>query len=203
MHQFLLGVRGNARDTLGQTNYDLRLVHSPGGISGANNAASFAAFSGNAGADSSYNYVFANVQRSTPLSDGIRVVSELTGQYANETLPATEVLSIGGADTVRGYSTSEAAGDKGIILRSELHFDVTPQNSGDIKAADLFAFFDMGHVQDIARNTSSDFSSLGVGFNAVLGDHVSLNTSLGLALEDGITTQAGDVRFDINISARF
>lgn len=203
VHQFLLGVRGNARDSLGQTNYDVRLVHSPGGFGGANNAASFAAFSGNASADSSYNYVFANVRRSTPLSDGIRLISELTGQYANETLPATEVLSIGGADTVRGYSTSEAAGDRGIILRSELHFDVTPQHSEDIKAADLFAFFDMGHVEDIARNTSSDFSSLGVGFNAVLGDHVSLNTSLGWALEDGVTTQAGDIRLDVNISARF
>lgn len=203
VHQFLLGVRGNARDAHGLTNFDVRLVHSPGGISGANNAASYAAFSGNVGADASYNYLFANIQRSTPIADGIRFITELTGQYANETLPSTEVLSIGGADTVRGYTTSEAAGDKGIIVRNELHFDVTPENSQDIKAADLFAFFDVGHVQDIARNTSSDFSSLGVGFNAVLGEHLSFNTSLGWALEDGVTTQAGDVRLDFNISARF
>ena len=203
VHQFLLGVRGNARDSMGQTNFDVRFVHSPGDISGANNATSYAAFSGNVGAEASYNYFFANVQRSTPISDGVRMITEVTGQYANETLPSTEVLSIGGADTVRGYTTSEASGDKGIIVRNELHFDITPADSRDVKAADFFAFFDVGHVQDIARNTSADFSSLGIGLNAALGEHVSLNTSLGWALEDGVTTQAGDVRLDFNISARF
>ena len=203
VHQFLLGVRGNARDSLGRTNFDLRLVHSPGGISGANNAASYAAFSGNVGADADYNYLFANVQRSTPVSDGVRFITEVTGQYANETLPSTEVLSIGGADTIRGYATSEASGDKGIILRNELHFDVTPKDTKNVTAADLFAFFDVGHVEDIASNTSSTFSSLGVGFNAVIDDHISFNTSLGWALEDGVTTQSGDVRLNFNISARF
>ncbi|MEW7008142.1 ShlB/FhaC/HecB family hemolysin secretion/activation protein [Lentilitoribacter sp. EG35] len=203
VHQFLFGLRGNAKDQFGQTNFDVRFVHSPGGLSGFNNAASYAAFSGNTGADDSYNYAFANIQRSTPITDAIRLLTEVTGQYSNETLPSTEVLSIGGVDTVRGYSASEATGDKGVIIRNELHFDVTPEDKNIFSAVDLYAFFDAGHVKDIAKNSTADLASLGFGLNTAIGEHVSFNSSLGVALRNGPRTKTGDVRFNFNLNARF
>lgn len=203
VHQFVLGLRGNASDTMGKTNFDVRFVHSPGGLSSFNNAASFAAYSGNAGADDTYSYLFANLQRSTPITDRVQLITEVTGQYTNETLPSTEVLSIGGVDTVRGYETSEASGDRGIVIRNELHLDVTPQDNDIFKAVDLFAFIDTGHVRDIAKNTHADFSSVGVGLNAAVGEHVSFNSSVGIALRDGVTTDVGDVGFHFNLNTRF
>ncbi|MBO6919360.1 MAG: BamA/TamA family outer membrane protein, partial [Rhizobiaceae bacterium] len=151
----------------------------------------------------SYSYVFANLQRAKPIANGIQLITEITGQYANETLPSTEVLSIGGVDTVRGYETSETSGDKGIVVRSELHFDVTPEDNETFTAIDLFAFFDAAHVADIAKNTHADFASIGLGVNAALGDHVSFNSSLGIALKDGVTTQTGDVGLHFNLNTRF
>lgn len=203
VHQFVLGLRGNAKDDLGRTNFDVRFVHSPGGLSDFNNAASYAAFSGNAGANDAYNYFFANLQRSTPIVDGIQLITEITGQYATETLPSTEVLSIGGEDTVRGYETSEATGDRGLVIRNELHFDVTPEDNEILSAVDVFAFFDAAHVKDIAKNTHADFSSVGVGLNAALGEHISFNSSIGVALQDGIVTDSGDVGFNFNLNTRF
>lgn len=203
VHQLILGLRGNATDSNGKTNFDVRFVHSPGGVSSFNNAASYAAFSGNAGADANYNYLFANLQRATPIAQGVQLITEVTGQYASETLPATEVLSIGGVDTVRGYDTSETSGDKGLVVRNELHFDVTPQDNGLFSAVDLFAFFDAAHVKDIAKNTHADFSSIGFGLNAAIGENVSFNSSVGVALLDGVTTQSGDVGVHFNLNTRF
>lgn len=203
VHQFVLGLRGNAKDSRGKTNFDIRFVHSPGGLSSFNNAASFSAYSGNTGVDDTYNYLFANLQRSTPLSNRVQLITEITGQYTNETLPSTEVLSIGGVDTVRGYETSEASGDTGVVVRNELHLDITPQESDIFNAVDLFAFLDAGHVKDIAKNTHADFSSVGLGLNASIGKNISFNSSLGVALRDGITTEIGDVGLHFNLNTRF
>lgn len=52
---------------------------------------------------------------------------------------------------MRGYETSEATGDRGVVIRNELHLDVTPEDNEIFSAVDVFAFFDAAHVKDIAK----------------------------------------------------
>jgi hemolysin activation/secretion protein len=68
----------------------------------------------------------------------------LRGQVASRTLPAAELFSIGGYDTVRGYHEAEVTGDNGFIANLELRtlpFCVTPKNRGKIL---FLAFLDFG-----------------------------------------------------------
>lgn len=44
---------------------------------------------------------------------------------------------------------------------------------------------------------------MGVGLNAALGEHISFNSSIGVALQDGIVTDTGDVGFNFNLNTRF
>lgn len=207
VHQFLLGLRGNASDQYGRTNFDFRIAHNPGGVSAFNNALSYAAYSGNTNAVARYTYSYAHLQRSTPLADAINLITDLSAQWSNDVLPSTESFGIGGADTVRGYATSETSGEQGFVMRNELHFDVSQKMAvGDnpfLTGLDLFAFTDLGYVRDLGTNSSPNLSSIGVGFNATLGKQVSFNTNVGLALSGAGTTNAGDVRINFNLNARF
>lgn len=68
----------------------------------------------------------------------------LRTQLAPNTLPSTELFSVGGYSTVRGYHEAEASGDNGFIANFELRtpdFKTFPKSKGRITA---LAFVDYG-----------------------------------------------------------
>ena len=207
VNQFLFGLRGNATDQYGRTNFNFRVAYSPGGLSAFDNAANYAAYSGDVNADAKYTYVYAHLQRSTPLGESFNLVNDLSAQWSNEALPSTEGFGVGGASTVRGYASSEVSGDRGIILRNEVHFNASskiPEASKEfLTGLDLFAFADTGFAKNFESGKSQSLSSVGLGLNATLGKNVTFSSSLGVALTDTTKTKNGDVRAYFNLSARF
>lgn len=95
-------------------------------------------------AKAKYCYLYMTAGDVITVCDSMTVSLLLRGQIASNTLPATELFSIGGFDTVRGYHEAEISGDNGFIANLELRtlpFCVTPKNNGRVI---LLAFVDFG-----------------------------------------------------------
>lgn len=204
VNQVTLGLRGNRTGRRSRTNFDLKVTGNPGGLSRFDTATAHASFSGNPNADPRYAYVFANVQNALSVANGVTFVSSGTVQYANASLPSTEVLGIGGPSTVRGHSVSEASGDRGYFLRNELHFDIKPKMSlAEARALDLAGFLDIGFVEDLFRNRKQSLSGAGLSLSAQFDQNIAFDASVGVALNDGETSRRGDVQINFNLNVGF
>lgn len=72
----------------------------------------------------------------------------LRGQIASQTLPSTELFTLGGYNTVRGYHQSESATDNGFVFNLELRtpeYKVPPNKKGKLL---FLAFVDYGIGND-------------------------------------------------------
>jgi hemolysin activation/secretion protein len=72
-----------------------------------------------------------------------QLVFRLTGQWSDEPLLALEQLSLGGAETVRGYRENTLVRDRGIISSLELRFPVLFNKAG-AGIVSVAPFFDFG-----------------------------------------------------------
>ena len=201
--QGAFGLRGIENDALGRTSFELQLVYSPGGITDKNDDANFAAFSGNPGDTADYTYIHGSLRRVTPLHEGMALVSEVIGQWSDDSLPSTDTFSITGDGTVRGYKSLEAAGDRGIVARAEMHFPLWRLFRGDLPvrlaAFDVYPFLDLGYVETLAPNGDEFAASTGLGLSLGFGETVSINGNIGLVLDDGVSSRAGDVGGRVNL----
>lgn len=206
--QGAIGVRGIQQDRFGRSSFDWRVVHSPGGVTNANNDAAFAAFSGNPNAQADYTYFYGAIRRSTKLPKGLSLHSNLAGQYASNALPSTELFSLGGNDTLRGYETSEVSADSGVSSQLELHAPIHDYLTGkpaSLDYLDAYVFSDSGYAYNRLANVSQTLSSVGVGLNMGLFNKMTVNSNLGVVLRDAGTTgsKRGDIKSYFGMSARF
>lgn len=205
--QLIGGVRGTVLDPYGETGFDLRVVASPGGLTGNNDDVDFVTATGNAAVSSDYVYVYGSAQRTTPvafLSSNLN--TSLRAQFGGD-LPGLEQLAIGGRSTVRGYSELEAAGNYGFSLSNELRFPaLTPLTDMNLGVKDRlvpFTFVDAGYVEDDFSNTQDWLASAGVGSDYALTDYFYVSGSLGVALSKTVETDPGDARGHIVATFRF
>jgi len=104
----------------------------------------------------------------------------LTGQYAGDTLLASDLFSIGGYGSVRGFQPAQSTGNSG--LQTSIEFDQTVWHN-EMWSIAVGPWFDGGWVWNSVPGAAVDSSLYSVG--------------LGAELHTGITT-LGDtsVRFD-------
>ena len=74
----------------------------------------------------SYGKALASVERQQYLANGLTLVGQLRGQWADGNLDSSEKFTLGGPSGVRAYATSEAAGDTGWQATLELRYAVSP-----------------------------------------------------------------------------
>jgi len=206
--QFNAGAMASWSDSLGQSSVDLRLVVSPGGLTSDNSSPAFVAATGDPSADPRYTYFYGHLKRRTKLPAQFFWMTDLVIQVANRSLPGIEHLALGGKATARGYEELEASGDNGVILSNELHFG-GGKLLGEIKGFGFtdrispYAFLDFGFVEDRFNTESQSFLSTGVGASYGLTQHFFVSADLGVALRDGASTQKGDKRFQIQMTASY
>jgi hemolysin activation/secretion protein len=149
-------------------------------------------------------HIRSNASISVPLR-AFTLSARLQGQYAIDPLVGNEQLSIGGAESVRGYLEAEETGDIGIAGSLEL---VAPQllklESSRFQLSPLL-FADAGRVSlqsvlpDEAR--SEGIGSLGIGTRFSAYGFLSGSLFWAYPLFDGTRTKSGDSRIHFNVRA--
>jgi hemolysin activation/secretion protein len=116
--QFMLGYSGRFRDPWGSGALSVQGFYSPGGIGQYNTEAAFNDFQ--QGTTPEYVYARGEIRHLTSLPYGFSWYTRAAGQFSDARLVATEVFSLGGWDSVRGYDQNVVSGDNGWLLVNEL-----------------------------------------------------------------------------------
>ncbi len=161
------------------------------------------------GAPPRYTNRRAGAQASMPVLDDARVAARLSLQHSGDALVSGEQFGVGGALSVRGYEERELAGDSGWqlsleLLSPRLGTDWLP-TTGDLR---LLAFADAGEVHNQgglacrAGTATCRAASVGVGLRLGWGP-VQLRADVARAMQDAISTNRGDWRAHVALSASF
>lgn len=113
--------------------------------------------------------------------DNFLLVSSLNMQFTGDKLLPIEQLSLGGANSVKGYRQNLSIGDNGIVGSVELQMPLIQSSRWE---SNLIPFIDAGTLWN---NSSEDLSfstlaSVGLGFNFALGDMVDARIDYGIPL---------------------
>ncbi len=200
-----LGWRGQVTDRFGWTGFDFSAAFSPGGLS---SSSAFVAASGDPNARASFGYLNGRLNRLTRLyQSGWTVSSLATGQWSPRTLPGIKQFTIGGWNSVRGYQTTEAAGDVGFTLSTEIRspsFSVLSNfGRASSDAITAYAFWDHGFAHEYFDDNSHTLSSVGLGMDLTYNNRLSGSVAWGLALTDGPETSKGESRIQGRITLRY
>jgi hemolysin activation/secretion protein len=148
------------------------------------------------GADGQSLYLRGSLQDRIRLPKGFSLVAKLTGQITGQALLPAEKLSMGGADSVRGYFESEISADRGIAGSLELRLPSLPEIYADRKWAawltelQPYLFLDGARLTDhspfIDADTPRGFTlaSAGAGLSARLREYASLDLVWSQVLHD-------------------
>ena len=161
------------------------------------------------GAERRYTVLRASAQGSAALVDDLRLAGRLSLQHSPDLLVPGEQFGLGGANSVRGYTERELAGDSGALLSAEL---ISPRLAAgwlppqaDVR---LLGFADVGEVHNgdsticRAGRSSCSLSSWGLGLRLGWGP-AQLRWDVAQALQDGSTTRRRDWRHHVALSASF
>lgn len=188
INQFVFGYRASVKDRFGGNRVRAQWVVSPGGGSRYNRDRLFANATNIDDAGARYWYLHFSAQRRTPLPGGFRLHSTFESQYSPYTLLGSERMSLGGAETIRGYEESEANGDRGWLLRNEVR---TPYFSSLAKwvpvierdRTQLLTFVDLGRVRrNGQRPRTYRLYSAGCGVRYNVRDRLTVDLDYGWQL---------------------
>lgn len=113
--------------------------------------------------------------------DNFLLVSSLNMQFTGDKLLPIEQLTLGGANSVRGYRQNLSIGDNGVIGSIELQMPLIQSSRWKLN---LIPFVDAGTLwnnsaEDLNSNT---LASVGLGLNFTLGDTVDARIDYGIPL---------------------
>ena len=126
---------------------------------------------------------------------------QMTGQFTNEPLLATEQFGFGGVQQGlgRGYDSAEIIGDRGLAGSLELRMNVSPEKFY-LQAAQLYAFYDTGVTWDLKtiadQKSKNSAASAGIGSRFFFTKNFSGNLLFAQPLTKQVAAQAliGDGR---------
>ncbi len=115
--------------------------------------------------------------------DNFLLVSSLNMQFTADRLLPIEQLTLGGANSVRGYRQNLSLGDNGIIGSMELQMPLIQSSNWGIK---LIPFVDLGTLWNNSAEelSSSILASLGLGLDFALGNTIDARIDYGFPLID-------------------
>lgn len=206
VYQLGLGYNMMAQGKNGATRIDLTGYLSPGGIDENNSDEVFQ--TARADASSEYIYATLGIEHSHRLPKQMTARLRAQGQVSGENLLASEQFGIGGPSTVRGYPTSIARGDQGVLLSAEIY---SPTYSlaerfdwrGTNDELRFLAFADYASVSNVSAGSGEvdeqNLLSVGVGARYVYDEWLRLRVDVGFPIDETVAdpTQVDDVRFHI------
>lgn len=158
------------------------------------NAAQFDA--NRAYAQPNFSYLRATLAHTQTLPYGMQAYARVQGQAAGEPLIANEQLSVGGLDSVRGYLESEALGDYGGFVQTELRSPNYGSRVDDrINDLRVHVFYDAAeaaiHRPLPQQKQSYSLNSVGVGARVRLLDYLNASVEDAITLSNGPNTHGG------------
>ncbi len=209
-----LGATFVHHDSLGGWSLSLQANLSPGYLTPNQSDAAYT--STRKDSKSRYAYGTLSFQRLTTLGDGWQHVFRFTGQTASQNLQGSEQMSIGGADTVRGYEERINSGDIGFYASNEIQTPLIDaraaaipsflKRAGAIQVRGL-AFVDCGNVKYLHRQpgdiSMDPMLSAGLGMRCGLGKYLSASFDYGWRLRKIRTPEPGAGRGHIRISVTY
>ena len=210
--QFSLGYNLLAQHRRGATRLDLTGYYSPGGLTTNNSSEVFQ--ESRAGADASYTYATASIERSQRLARDMTARLRAQGQVSSDNLLASEQLGIGGPSTVRGYNTSVARGDEGFLVSAEVY---SPTYSvaqwfgwrGTTDEFRMLVFADYASVSNVdladGEASSQSLFSVGLGMRMTYDEWLRLRLDLGFPISDNLddNIDVDSARLHIGATANF
>lgn len=174
-HMLSFGVLGDSNDSLGGGGMNsYSLLYYTGSMSGGTNDL------GTKLATGSWNKVTYSMMRQQYLKDRLSLLLSLSGQMASTNLDSSERFSLGGANGVRAYPSSEAAGDQGWLATAEFRYNM-PISNGSLWQ--LTAFYDAGGSElekNPTQHTSPNhrlISGAGLGLNYIIPGNYSIKAA--------------------------
>lgn len=156
-------------------------------------------------ADNLFTRITPSYTRLQPLNETFSVIARLAGQWSSDSLLASEEWQVGGADSVRGYSPGEAAGDLG--YRATLEFRVAPLEKKEM--LQLGAFIDHGAASRREVLPGGDkneaITGAGLGCYSYLKYYVpvSLRLEVGWPLKPSTNSLDEDPVFYFSLTTRY
>lgn len=208
--QFTIGGADSMADAWGSTAVDLRLEVNPGSTVADSDDAAWTLYTNGRVTRASYAYGIINVVRNTDLPPRLGLpflhwTSEAVAMIADQPLPDTERMALGGAAGSRGYGFADVAVDRGVIWRNALALPTL--SAGDVLpvAADAapYVFADLAWGQDLFDESAETLGSLGVGVDIAFAGHLSGSLTAGRAMTDTRTVPAGTWTIAANASLTF
>jgi hemolysin activation/secretion protein len=156
-------------------------------------------------AEQGFIYLRADGTRTQDLPYGAQAWLHLVGMLSGDSLVANEQFSLGGVQTVRGYLETEALGDYGGAVQSELR---TPSFvRGRLNDLRGYTFFDAGvadiHNPLVQQQSHYGLSSFGAGVRVRLFDFLSGDVAGAHDMSNGSVTRAGDNRLLFLVNGAF
>ncbi len=156
------------------------------------------------------NFVRANLSAdfSYAFKNDMIAAFKLVGQLSDSHLVTNEQFAGGGAQTVRGYFSSEAVGDNGIEPSLELRSPSFAEHFGHwLTEARLFAFTDNAflHIDSPSSGAATGYRliSVGGGLRTRLFNRFVADVLAGEPLTNGPTTKKFHPRIDFQIKGEF
>jgi hemolysin activation/secretion protein len=147
--------------------------------------------------------------REMDFGPGLQFSNRLTGQWSPDPLISNEGFSLGGMASVRGYYESEAIGDYGFALQTELRSPdfASSLGTGLLDELRLHAFLDYGwtaiHSATPGQEEAFSLVSTGLGGRIKLLRHLSGAVDVGVPLISGPDSGSGDVFVRFRIQGEF
>jgi hemolysin activation/secretion protein len=132
------------------------------------------------------------------------LILRASGQFTTEPLVVGELYSLGGYDSVRGYTQSEYMGDNGYLLSAEFRLPLTKEKKNPLQGA---LFVDYGSVSDknpqpgVKGNRSLLGTGAGIRFS--LGENTALRVDYGIPLDPNKNALNNSSQFYCQFSTRY
>ncbi len=156
---------------------------------------------------SDFSKISANLWRQQYIGEGWSVLVEAEGQYAFDSLLASEEFGFGGSRFGRGYDSSEITGDQGMAVKAELQY-FHKLAKKYLKNLQAYVFYDYGSVwqkgSDFSGSDQSSLSSAGGGVRINLTDWLSGYVEVAKPLDDQVIAEGNnDFRGFASLIARY
>jgi len=154
-------------------------------------------------------YLRGDFSRVQTLPYNIEAYARVQAQLSPDPLVSSEQFSLGGEESVRGYLESEALGDYGATLQTELRTPPLAEYVGGAPVQSLrgYGFLDVGGAQIHnplpGQIQSYSFSSAGVGVRLKVTDYLNGSLEDAQVMASGPNTKAGTNRILFRVFGEF
>jgi hemolysin activation/secretion protein len=153
-------------------------------------------------------YLRTDLDRIQQLPFGMEAYARLLAQASPDPLVDSEQFTLGGTESVRGYLESEALGDYGATMQTEIRSpSIASYIGAPLNSLRLHAFFDAGgagiHNPLPGQTQSYGMASVGAGVRFNLFNHFSGTLEDAETLANGPITKSGSNRFLFRLNGDF